>query len=225
MSRITNVCFTGGWAHDFAAHTPVLVDVLADAGVATEVVDDLDALADRMESGADLVTIYACRFRMLAERYTPEQRATWSMEIPERTRAAIAGHVADGGALLAVHTALVCFDDWPEWIDLCGGGWSWEGSWHPEPGPIDVRIAADHPVTSGIGDFTIVDERYTDLTVAPGSTVLAVSPDDTGDQPVMWCTDHSGGRVLVDSLGHDTRSLTDESHVRLLHRAITWLCP
>lgn len=145
-----NVLFTGGWAHDFATHAPLLAAAVDGSGVDVETttVDDLDTLADLVRGGVDLITIYACRFRMLDERYTPEQRAEWAMEIPASTRAALTDHVAAGRPLLAVHTAAVCFDDWPEWSDLLGGGWSWERSWHPAPEEMTVRLVGDHPIVT-----------------------------------------------------------------------------
>ncbi len=268
-----NVLFTGGWAHDFATHAPLLAAAIDGSGVDVEtiMVDDLDTLADVVEAGVDLVTIYACRFRMLDERYTPEQRAEWSMEIPAATRSALTDHVAAGRPLLAVHTAAVCFDDWPEWSELLGGGWSWERSWHPPPEEMTVRLVGDHrivtgfdvgtsgapvaaapgdtPVAAAPGDtpgdpddpadsqqpsspggapemqsIRIVDERYSDLVVHETSQVLAVCADDDGvDQPVLWCHESAGGRVVYDSLGHDVRSLTHPGHLELIARSVRWL--
>lgn len=228
-----NVLFTGGWAHDFAAHAPMLAAAIDIAGpdIETTSVDDLDTLADVIAAGVDLVTIYACRFRMLDERYGPEQRAEWAMEIPAATRAALTDHVAGGRPLLAVHTAAVCFDDWPEWSELLGGGWSWERSWHPAPAEMTVRLVGDHPITEGFdvgpgpaSSMRIVDERYTDLVVHASTQVLAVSPDDDGvDQPVLWCHEAAGGRVVYDSLGHDVQSLTHPGHLELIARSVRWL--
>ncbi|MFN3215252.1 MAG: ThuA domain-containing protein [Acidimicrobiales bacterium] len=256
-----NVLFTGGWAHDFATHAPLLSAALDGAGVGIEttMVDDLDTLAEVVRDGVDLVTIYACRFRMLDERYTPEQRAEWSMEIPASTRAALTDHVAAGRPMLAVHTAAVCFDDWPEWSELLGGGWSWERSWHPPPENMTVRLVGDHPIVAGfdvsgtgtpagvdapggpddravsqqgsaaegsmeMASIRIVDERYTDLVVHETSQVLAVCAGDDGvDQPVLWCHESAGGRVVYDSLGHDVRSLTHPGHLELIARSVRWL--
>lgn len=273
-----NVLFTGGWAHDYATHAPLLAAAIDGSGVDVETttVDDLDTLAEMVRGGVDLVTIYACRFRMLDERYTPEQRAQWAMEIPAATRSALIDHVAAGRPLLAVHTAAVCFDDWPEWSDLLGGGWSWERSWHPPPEEMTVRLVGDHPIVAGFeagtsdpsvgaadapisaasapvngagvdapvdaehlaeseqgpapegppegASIRIVDERYTDLVVHDTTQVLAASADDDGvDQPVLWCHESAGGRVVYDSLGHDVRSLTHPGHRELIARSVRWL--
>jgi hypothetical protein len=268
---VRNVLFTGGWAHDFDTHAPLLAAAIDGAGpdIETTTVDDLDTLAELVGAGVDLVTIYACRFRMLDERYTPEQRAEWAMEIPAATCSALIDHVAAGRPLLAVHTAAVCFDDWPEWSELLGGGWSWERSWHPPPGEMTVRLVGDHAIVTGFeadtsdlpvgaadapvdgaivdtavvaqdlaeseqgpapdgssksASIRIVDERYTDLVVHPTTQVLAVSADDDGvDQPVLWCHESAGGRVVYDSLGHDVRSLTHPGHLELIACSVRWL--
>ncbi len=184
-----NVMVTGGWAHDFATHAPLLaaaIDV-AVPDLETEIVDDLDALADAVVAGTDLVTIYACRFRMLDDRYSPEQRAEWAMEIPAAARHAVTAHVSSGRPLFAVHTAAVCFDDWPEWGDLLGGAWSWERSWHPPPEEMIVRFVADHPIVDGLG-VADADERPQRTT--PATAAMEAEPDrcisSTSATPTWW---------------------------------------
>jgi hypothetical protein len=78
-----NVIFTGGWAHPFERTAPVLATVLDNAGFESEIGDDLDALGRALDGGEfGLLTVYACRFQMLAARYSDEQRQTYARTVP-----------------------------------------------------------------------------------------------------------------------------------------------
>ncbi len=216
-----NVIFTGGWAHPFERTAPVLASVLDVANIESDIGDDLDALGRALDSGAfDLLTVYACRFQMLDARYSDEQRRTYARTVPIEVREAIAAHVARGGGVLALHTATICFDDWPGWQELLGGGWVWGRSFHPELGEVTVVPTGRHPVVRGLETFTVADEHYHHLDVDGRAVVLAVAPDGDMDHPIVWT---HGDRVLVDALGHDERSLTHPTHAALLQRAARWL--
>lgn len=218
-----HVVFSGGWAHDFESSTAAFLE-LVDPQVETTVTDDLDELAALLEQPTDLFTVNACRFQMLDERYTEAQRSEFAMLTPPRTRAAIVGHLTAGRPMLALHTAVLCFDDWPEWPALIGGGWDWNRSWHPPPQKIELRfVDPDHPISAKAEAFSILDERYTNLVVGEGSTVLAVCPDEDGDQPALWCHEGNGARVAYSALGHDRASFEHPQHSALLQRTLTWL--
>jgi type 1 glutamine amidotransferase len=147
-------------------------------------------------------------------------------------RAALAAHLRAGGGLLGVHTASICFDDWPEWGEALGGRWIWGHSGHPPLGPpVTVRVAAVHPLVDGVGDFTIVDEVYGDLERSADVTGLltAAQPGEPGEpgesgaaQPLLWAREHEGGRVVYDALGHHPASYEVPQHREILRRAIRW---
>ena len=223
-----HVLLTGGWAHDFEAHAPTLVEVIeSKRSMSTEMCATVDELATALAEPADLLTVYACWFRMLDDRYNAEQRAGFATETPAPVRDAISDHVRAGRPVLAVHTATICFDDWPEWQQLIGGGWDWARSHHPEPGPMRVDyepVAAD--LFGAVESFEVIDERYTDLAVHAASRVVATSalPLEHARQPAAWCREHaSGSRVFTSTLGHDSTSLRAPGHVSLLAGAVRWL--
>jgi len=218
-----NVLVTGGWAHPFLQAGPALVQTLAEVGVHTDVVTDLDAAATRIDRGCDLVTVNACRFRMLDERYSPTQRSEFGAEAPPQLRTAIEAHLAAGRPMLALHTAPICFDDWPNWGVLLGGRWVWGESYHPPVDALRVRPVGDHPIAAGVSPFTIVDERYSSLAVSSTVQILAVAESTEGDHPVCWVHTVGSARVAVDLLGHDHRSYEATDHCLLLHRIVRWL--
>ena len=103
-------------------------------------------------------------------------------------RAALAEHLQGGGGVLAMHTAIICFDDWPEWTATLGGAWRWGRSSHPPLGELAVKVAAPgHPLVAGLADFTIVDERYSDLDHGSDPPTPLLVADGL---PLLWARVH-----------------------------------
>jgi len=238
MGRL--LVLTGGpdYAHDFSATSAALVELLGASGHDVELADHPDDAADRLGRGDhDALVVNALRWRMLGDRYD-EWRTEWGYSTPLATRRTIDGYVAAGGGLVGVHTASVCFDDWPEWRDVLGGAWSWGRSSHPAPAPVRPAVVASHPVVDGLGgrsgrseaadradELALVDEVYGDLDLAEGIEVLVTALRHAADepQPVVWAHRHGDGRVVYDAFGHDVTSLCVPAHVRLLQQAAAWV--
>lgn len=224
------VLLSGGLTHDFPAITACLAELLDDAGCAVEVhtgTSGVDSALDALP-GAALFVVNALRWTMRGdgtpERYRRLAGAEGASPSP-RAREALDRHLAGGGGVLAMHTAALCFDDWPGWSDTLGGHWEWGHSHHPPVGPpIEVRVGGGHPLVDGVGDFTVVDEVYSDLRLGPDVTPLAVAPaPDTGtEQPMLWAREHAGGRVVYDALGHHPPSYAVPEHREIVARAVRW---
>ncbi|OJY52042.1 MULTISPECIES: ThuA domain-containing protein [unclassified Pseudonocardia] len=216
------VVLSGGPTHDFPATTSCLREVLAAHGVESEVQEDVDA-AFRALSGADLFVVNALRWTMAGpgtpDRYRDRAAQEGVSPAPE-ARAAFAAHLRGGGSVLAMHTAAICFDDWPEWAAAVGGAWRWGSSFHPPLGEMVVGIAAaEHPFVAGVSGFPIVDECYSELDLAADLEPLLVSDG----QPLLWAREHGGGRVVYDALGHHPPSYAVPEHRAILDRCIAWL--
>lgn len=223
----SNLILTGGIFHPFEAAAPALADVLGEVGITSTIRWDVDAALAEMADGAewDMVTNYALRWRMLDhEKYAP-YRDEWALSLSDGARAALSDHVRKGGGLLGLHTASICFDDWPEWRNLLGGTWVWGTSHHPPLAPVDVQFKnSDHPLTAGLPDFSLEDEVYHHLDCVAGVTPLATATTAEGEgaQTVAWAHVYGRGRVVYDGLGHDAASLTDPVHRRFIARAALW---
>jgi len=222
-----NLILTGGIGHPFEDAAPALDGVLGEAGVRSTVTDDIEGGLAALAGGEfDLLTVYALRWRMLgSEKYAPH-RERWAFSLSAAGRERLSGFVTGGGGLLGLHTALICFDDWPEWRDLLGGAWVWGRSAHPPRGPVTLRpTAAAHPVTAGLAPFTVTDEAYGDFDLAPGVEPLATVEAEGGRPwPALWARSVGDGRVVADTLGHDRATLEHPVHRQILTRAALWAC-
>ncbi len=221
---VDNLLLSGGFSHPFHETTPALASLLGEVGVRSTITEDLEAgIAALAGGGFGMVTVNVLRWRMEAERYAPH-RAAWGYSLPRASRAALREFVEEGGALLAIHTAAVSFDDWPEWRELVGGVWDWSRSAHPPLGAMRVEVPpSDHPIVAGLGDFDIVDEAYGFLDLVPDVEPLALSSHGGADHPLLWARRFGRGRVLYDALGHDARSYAHPTHAEIVRRAARWL--
>ena len=219
----------GGWQHPADASVPSILTALGPHAIQTHVEEDVERACSALK-GYDLLTMCALRWRMSDPRYDA-QRARWGLALSHSARDAIIEFLHNGGALLAMHTAAICFDDWPQWGDIVGAHWVWGESGHPAYGRVQVRFA---PQVSGsialdLQDFECEDEVYQRMSIAPDVEPLAFArsmqgdaPDSHNWAPVLWTRHWQGARVAYSALGHDAASLDHPVHQRLLGRAACW---
>jgi type 1 glutamine amidotransferase len=224
-ARTRNVILTGGHTHAFATSAPALAALLRDHGIESTIDDDPERALVTLESTrAELLTVYALRWTMrTGDKYGPF-RERWGFSLSAQGRAAIEAHLARGGGLLALHTAIICFDAWPQWRDILGGRWEWGRSSHPPFGPVAARIDdAAHPLVRGLSGFSLDDEAYGDLDMtADVHPLLSVRAAGGAWQPALWTRTVGHGRVVVDTLGHDEGAFTHPVHRRIVGRAALW---
>ena len=226
-----NLLVSGGPGHPFDRTSSMLAALLDEQGIETIVVTEpTDAVAVLLaaESGTgaaiDLVTVNALRWRMDQDRYA-EQRADWAVALDPDDLAVIDRFVRAGGGLLALHTAVICFDADPTWHALCGASWRWERSSHPPLGPVEIDVTeagATHEITAGVGPFVIEDEAYGFLDEVDGLEPLLVSSHGGRTHPLLWARSVGAGRVVTDLLGHGPTSTEHPAHRTILSRAATW---
>lgn len=221
---VRNLILTGGIFHPFEEAAAALAALLEPHGIQSAVTEDIEGgLAGLARGEFDLLTVYALRWRMENdEKYAPH-RERWALSLSAEGRAAIKTHVGNGGGLLGLHTAAICFDDWPEWKSILGGAWVWGQSGHPPIGTATVRIdEPDDPLVRGLPGFTLRDEVYGDLALEPGIRPIASAAAEKDWHPVLWTRRVGRGRVAFDGLGHDADSINHPVHRRILARAALW---
>ena len=218
-----NLILVGGIFHDFQASAEALATVLAPLGIESRIETDLEAgIASLADNPVDLLTINALRWEMMGEKYDP-YRETEAYSPSSGTRAALEAHLHAGGALLGLHTASICFSDWPQWGSLLGGRWVWGTSWHPPPETVTV-VPDKTAALADLQTFEVHDELYTDLLLESGAQVLAHghSAAMPTSQPIVWAHTVGAGRVIYDALGHDSESLQHPAHAQLLRETVKW---
>lgn len=159
----------------------------------------------------DVLVVSALAFTMGDARYDAV-RADQAFSLSASGRAAVEGWLGAGRPLLALHAAVISFDDWPRWGEILGARWVWGRSHHPPLGPVRVD-------TPNGERFEVVDERYCDLEPVGERELLATSDG----HPVAWRRREAHARVLVDLLGHDARSLAHPAHRSFLSEHLHWL--
>lgn len=136
----------------------------------------------------------------------------------------VQAYLRAGGALLASHVVATAFPADSRWEEILGGRWVRGTTMHPPKGDAEIEIRSlGHPVTNGVRDFTLTDERYSYLRVSEAAEILATHWHDDIEHPVVWAHEWHGARVVYDGLGHDAESYESEDHRRLVSNAAAWL--
>lgn len=222
-----NLLISGGPGHEFAVTSALVADLLAEEDIQSLVVDDLEYAFARLADDSDafdLVTVNALRWKMEVERYA-DVRDEHGVTLTVDQENSLDEHVRGGGGLLALHTAVICFDGSQVWHDLAGASWDWDRSMHPPLDEVGVKLTSDgrdHPVTAGIDDFAVLDEAYGFLDENDNIVPLATTSHSGRTHPVVWARELGDGRVVTDLLGHGPDSMTHPAHAHIIRAAARW---
>ena len=205
---------TGRYAdpwHPFTRTSPLIADVLSEAGFDTTIDDDVDR-AMRSLTDVDLLVVNA------GDPWRAEQPgATPSDESIQGFAAAI----ERGIGVLAFHCAVASLRDYPQWAPAIGVIWVPGLSFHPPFGQTEVT-GTGMPDGSPVDDFALEDERYCHLQRVGSSHVVAMHAGDRAPEPAAWVREVDSSRIAVDLLGHDERSYGSAGHRRLIQRLGLW---
>jgi uncharacterized protein len=198
--------------HDFPATSARLADIVRGIGCSVDVNEGVeDALAGPHDARLLVVNI--------GNPAEPRPQETL-----DAAADGLARHLAGGGCLLGVHSSSTSLTGMRQWPKMLGGRWIRGTSMHPPLGEFTVSVTdARHPITQGLTDFSVVDERYSHLEVQTDVMTLYEHYVDGAAHPLVWAHEYAGGRVVYDGLGHDVGSYDAPGHVRLVERAVCWL--
>lgn len=147
-----------------------------------------------------------------------------SKSVLDQARVGLTTALKRGLGVLVMHSGVASLRDYPAYTELLGGSWVRDVSWHPPHGIVQVLFRRiTHPVTSGLRDFTLLDERYTNLLITAPIEVLAEHEEAGQRYPLIWARSLGNSRLIYDALGHDARSYESAEHRRVLVRALNWL--
>ncbi len=125
--------------------------------------------------------------------------------------------VRQGGGFLFLHAGNTYRDG-----ELLSGlsGNSFTG--HPPRCRVDLETIP-HPVTEGVGAFSLRDEHYQIVLTAQDASIFLKSRSEKGGEQVAGYTRSFGeGRVCVLTPGHILEVWRQEAFLRLVRQAIEW---
>jgi uncharacterized protein len=159
----------------------------------------------------------------------------WAGHRPYRSpaaadRRAFKRYLAAGRPVFVHHSAIGCYDDWPEFAKLIGVRWDWDVSSHEEVARQQIRILdTSHPILDRVADFEIVDEAYEDIWIAPDLNGSVHAEAQLRDRRVPMVITSDGrpgapnGRLVYVALGHDLRAFRSAAYRRLWINGVEWL--
>ena len=202
--------------HDFTATSFEVAKLLEAEGFVVALRSFRPGAVREVEQ-ADLLVVNAGQGEYVRSSDGTEEEWLEAFDVLRRYR-------ARRGPILALHAAANSLDGLDEWSEWIGGRWNRTTSTHPPIGPAAVRVTASgHPITEGLTDFTVFDERYSFLDVHEGAEVLLDHHHDGRDHPLVWAVEGAGGRSVYDPLGHGVESFASAERVDLLRREVRWL--
>ncbi|MBL1150808.1 MAG: hypothetical protein HND42_11435 [Armatimonadetes bacterium] len=219
MSTRSALIVWGGWdGHEPENVANLFALILSGEGFDVDVSNTLDSFldADRLRSLHLIVPV-------------------WTMgRISAEQCEGVLAAVASGVGLAGCHGGMCdSFRESTDWQFMTGG------QWVAHPGNdgveylVEIRRDVLHPITEGIGDFTVKSEQYY-MHVDPAVQVLATtrfptpgadgphSPNGPVQMPVVWTKRWGKGRVFYTSLGHQREVLESAPVPELLRRGLLW---
>jgi type 1 glutamine amidotransferase len=148
--------------------------------------------------------------------------------LDEAGRRNLRAFAESGKGIVVVHHAIVSYPDWDWYRELIGGRYLEQAqpgqpaSTYKHDEQVRVAVVRAHAVTEGLAPFTVLDETYKGMWLAPTNTVLLTTDNPTGDAPVAWISAYPHSRVVTIQLGHGPESHRDGSYRRLVLNAIRW---
>jgi type 1 glutamine amidotransferase len=217
---IKNLILSGGVAHEYEKTSPVLMDVLKEANIESEIYESFDIVEGGGIHDFDILTLNCVR-------WTCSQVPKWHdkcFKLSEKTREHFLKFFKDGKGMLALHCATICFDDWPEFYKILGARWEWEHSGHsPLQDNKMIIKSKENPITKGLSDFTIFDELYTYPKIYDSINPLIEAVWEDVAQPILWTRNYGRGRICYNALGHGVEAFENSTNRELLKRGALWV--
>jgi type 1 glutamine amidotransferase len=144
-------------------------------------------------------------------------------EVAER---ALEKFVEEGGGIVGIHGASLTFGNSSVWLNLLGARFTGH---IPGTHTLNIVIAdPKHPITSGVGDFSIVDEEYKHKFADVDRHVLArfrerpPQSDQKANMDIIWTREIGKGRVFYCALGHGKEAWQNPAWQKLIAQGIFW---
>ncbi|MFL6046675.1 MAG: ThuA domain-containing protein [Propionibacteriaceae bacterium] len=203
--------YADSW-HPFPITSARIADIINGIGYSVDVTEDVE---ERLRDPGD------CRLLVINIGNPAQPRPA---DVIEQACAGLESHLNAGGGLLGMHSSITSLTTMPAWRRILGGRWIRGHSMHPAKGPATILLAnTEHPITAGLADLVVIDERYSFLETEPDITVLYEHDHEGLRHPLVWTRQNDQARVVYDGLGHDAASYDSLGHQTLLCRSVRWL--
>jgi len=137
-----------------------------------------------------------------------------------------------GVGLVTLHHAEGAFNTWEDYRQIIGAryplapqdidGVHFETGTYAHDMDMNIKVVdREHPITKGLGDFTIHDEVYKGIWFAKDNHVLLTTDHPKNDATVCWVRP-SANRVVFLQLGHDSKAYANPTLRELVLRSIRW---
>jgi hypothetical protein len=122
------------------------------------------------------------------------------------------------------HLASASFSKWEEFGKLCGRKWVMGTSGHGPRAVFKAKIAKEHPITAGLGEFDVDDELYAKLQGSGDINVLVTADSDWSKktEPLVFTLSYGKGRTVHNAFGHDRKALMTPNVQKIIARGVEW---
>ncbi|MCY1719871.1 ThuA domain-containing protein [Prolixibacteraceae bacterium Z1-6] len=216
-AKIKVLILSGRNNHDWKTTTPFLENLYSESGLfEVKITEQPDTLTQQDFQDLDVVVSNWSSF--------PDKTYRWPVE----TENALLEFIENGGGFVTFHASTTAFYEWPEFKTISTGAWI-DGTHHGKQSATEVSIQnKKHPITKGMGDFTIEDELWIDaernmsFEVLGTATNMELQQKGIENQPAILVNDYGKGRMFHTILGHGVKNMQNADFQALLLRATEW---
>jgi hypothetical protein len=124
--------------------------------------------------------------------------------------------------ILLLHHAILAYPKWPVWSEIVGiRDRELTAYYHDQKLHIKVENA-NHPVTTGLLDWDMVDETYVMNDAGEDSEILLTVDHPQSMKTIAWTRSYKRARALCCTLGHDNQAWDEPNFRTVLTRGIQW---
>ena len=192
-----------------------------------------DAMSDVQYTKAEFPNDLGMLKPGLEKQYDVLVRYDMAGKVTDEEQQAFVALLKTGIGLVLLHHNIGAHRDWPEYTNILGGQYVFkeavfDGKNYPKSNYAhdqEMKITVvdkNHPITQGVGDFTIVDETYGGLYVSPRVHVLLKTDHPKNSPEIAWVAKYGKSPMAYIMLGHDGKAYGNPSYARLVHNAIRW---
>jgi type 1 glutamine amidotransferase len=192
-----------------------------------------DAMSDVQYTKADIPKDLGLLKPGLEKQYDVLVRYDMAGKASAEEQQAFVELLRTGIGFVSLHHNIGAHRDWPEYTNIVGGqyvfkesvfdGKNYPKSTYAHDQELKITVAdKSHPITQGVGEFTITDETYGGLYVSPRVHVLLKTDHPKNSPEIAWVTKYGKSPVAYLMLGHDGKAYGNPNFGRLVHNAIRW---